>query len=263
MLVSDLVGLLALDVGESIVAVCEAGMKGLVSDLLRRFESAKVKDRNANEEGRHMRMRKAGVQDLDSAVLHAATQLSVLSSRMVRLLENLNQRLTIEHELISTNAEPSTTVHAELLSAKELQKQLVAGHFALVRSLMRKQRRQWMMTVTESGEAGVRENGVRPWKPSSVPGKARPAHVADSREQVFTERQRQIIQLVALGYDNRQIGQSLFIAEQTVKNHLHAIFGKTGVSKRIDLAIKAFSEEDADVKNFVSSVLPPTSTHAD
>jgi ATP/maltotriose-dependent transcriptional regulator MalT len=201
-------------------------------------------------------MTKAGMGDLDSAVLRAATQLSVLSGRMVRLLEHLNQLLSTEHEPISTNAEPNSTLHAELLSARELQKQLVAGHFALVRSLLRKQRRQWMMTVADTGEVGIRQNEKRPFKSRAV-------ETRESDGQSFTERQREIIQLVALGYDNRQIGQSLCLAEQTVKNHLHAIFEKTGVSKRSDLAIRAYNGEDADPKSLVSRDFPTTSAHAD
>jgi DNA-binding NarL/FixJ family response regulator len=57
--------------------------------------------------------------------------------------------------------------------------------------------------------------------------------------QGFTERQNQIIRLVALGYDNRQIAESLSLAQQTVKNHLHTIFEKAGVSKRSDLVVLA------------------------
>ena|ERR1700687_2839945 len=206
-------------------------------------------------------MTKAGMRDLDSAVLRAATQLSVLSGRMVRLLEHLNQQLSIEHEPISTNPEPSSIVHAELLSARELQKQLVAGHFALVRSLLRKQRRQWMMTVAGSTDVRVPVDGGLSSRSKDV--KTRPAQGAEPRESQghsFTERQRQIIQLVSLGYDNRQIGQSLCIAEQTVKNHLHAIFEKAGVTRRSDLAMQAYDKDEADSKSLLASDFPVNSS---
>jgi ATP/maltotriose-dependent transcriptional regulator MalT len=204
-------------------------------------------------------MKKARMRDLDSAVLRAATQLSVLSGRMVRLLEHLNQQLSIEHGPISTNPEPSSLVHAELLSARELQKQLFAGHFALVRSLLRKQRRQWLMTVAGSTDDGVPVDLGRSSRLRDVPVETTLAHGAeprDSDELSFTERQRQIIQLVSLGYDNRQIGQSLCIAEQTVKNHLHAIFEKAGVTRRSDLAMQAYDKDEADSKSLLASDLP-------
>jgi DNA-binding NarL/FixJ family response regulator len=45
--------------------------------------------------------------------------------------------------------------------------------------------------------------------------------------------------LVAQGYKNKDIAQSLLISEQTVKNHLYNIFGKLGVSDRLGLALYA------------------------
>ena len=45
--------------------------------------------------------------------------------------------------------------------------------------------------------------------------------------------------LVTLGNSNREIGESLSISEQTVKNHLHNIFDKLGVSDRLELALYA------------------------
>src|SRR5271165_803653 len=38
---------------------------------------------------------------------------------------------------------------------------------------------------------------------------------------------------------NKEIGEKLFISEQTVKNHLHNIFDKLGVSDRLELALYA------------------------
>jgi DNA-binding NarL/FixJ family response regulator len=49
--------------------------------------------------------------------------------------------------------------------------------------------------------------------------------VEDSASQsdgALTPRQRDVLQLAALGMSNRQIGEQLSIAEQTVKNHLTA-----------------------------------------
>jgi two-component system, NarL family, nitrate/nitrite response regulator NarL len=56
---------------------------------------------------------------------------------------------------------------------------------------------------------------------------------------LLTEREKQIVQLVAQGYRNKEIGETLFISEQTVKNHLHNIFDKLGVSDRLELALYA------------------------
>lgn len=56
---------------------------------------------------------------------------------------------------------------------------------------------------------------------------------------LLSDREREIVQLVAQGFRNREIGEKLFISEQTVKNHLHNIFDKLGVSDRLELALYA------------------------
>jgi DNA-binding NarL/FixJ family response regulator len=56
---------------------------------------------------------------------------------------------------------------------------------------------------------------------------------------LLSEREKQVVQLVAQGFRNREIGEKLVISEQTVKNHLHNIFDKLGVSDRLELALYA------------------------
>ena len=56
---------------------------------------------------------------------------------------------------------------------------------------------------------------------------------------LLSDREKEIVQLVAQGYRNKEIGEKLFISEQTVKNHLHNIFDKLGVSDRLELALYA------------------------
>lgn len=55
----------------------------------------------------------------------------------------------------------------------------------------------------------------------------------------LSEREQQIVQLVSQGFKNSGIAQQMRISEQTVKNHLHSIFSKVGVSDRLDLALYA------------------------
>src|SRR5439155_18972846 len=46
----------------------------------------------------------------------------------------------------------------------------------------------------------------------------------------LSAREREIVALVAQGYKNKEMAEKMFISEQTVKNHLHNIFDKLGVS---------------------------------
>lgn len=66
-----------------------------------------------------------------------------------------------------------------------------------------------------------------------IPGKA-------NRERTqLSQREREIIVLIAQGYKNKEIAEKMFITEQTVKNHLHNVFDKLGVSDRLELALYA------------------------
>jgi DNA-binding NarL/FixJ family response regulator len=61
-----------------------------------------------------------------------------------------------------------------------------------------------------------------------------------SRERSpLSAREREIVALVAQGYKNKEMAEKMFISEQTVKNHLHNIFDKLGVSDRLELALYA------------------------
>jgi DNA-binding NarL/FixJ family response regulator len=66
------------------------------------------------------------------------------------------------------------------------------------------------------------------------------ANGAKGRERSpLSAREREIVSLVAQGYKNKEMAEKMFISEQTVKNHLHNIFDKLGVSDRLELALYA------------------------
>ena len=58
-------------------------------------------------------------------------------------------------------------------------------------------------------------------------------------KSLLSDREKQIVQHVAQGFRNKEIAEKLFISEQTVKNHLHNIFDKLGISDRLELALYA------------------------
>jgi len=55
----------------------------------------------------------------------------------------------------------------------------------------------------------------------------------------LTERELEIVRLVASGYKNREVGSTLTISERTVKTHLTNIFQKLGVRDRVGLVMYA------------------------
>ena len=55
----------------------------------------------------------------------------------------------------------------------------------------------------------------------------------------LTSREVEIISAIQSGNSNREIAARLSISEETVKRHLSNIFGKLGVSSRLELALLA------------------------
>jgi DNA-binding NarL/FixJ family response regulator len=55
----------------------------------------------------------------------------------------------------------------------------------------------------------------------------------------LTPRERQILEHAALGMSNRQIGDELSIAEQTVKNHLSSAMKKLSLHDRTQAVVMA------------------------
>jgi DNA-binding NarL/FixJ family response regulator len=56
----------------------------------------------------------------------------------------------------------------------------------------------------------------------------------------LTERETEILRLMAGGYSNKEIANSLGVAEGTVKNHVSNILSKLGVRDRTRAVLKAF-----------------------
>lgn len=78
----------------------------------------------------------------------------------------------------------------------------------------------------------------------------RVAVLAQERRQrvpVLTEREDQILGLLDLGLSNQQIADRLCIELRTVKNHVHHILGKLGVSRRGEAVALARSMRTATV----------------
>ncbi|GAB2592509.1 response regulator transcription factor [Streptomyces capparidis] len=55
----------------------------------------------------------------------------------------------------------------------------------------------------------------------------------------LTRRELQVLHLIALGWDNRQIARDLVLAEKTVRNYVSQVLGKLGVHHRTGAAVRA------------------------
>lgn len=64
----------------------------------------------------------------------------------------------------------------------------------------------------------------------------------DDNFNSLTEREKEVLALIARGDSNRSIASKLFISEKTVKNHITSIFRKIEVSDRTQAAIYAIKK---------------------
>jgi DNA-binding NarL/FixJ family response regulator len=81
-----------------------------------------------------------------------------------------------------------------------------------------------------------------PWLPPRLTRKLlahlKPRPAAETPEPL-TEREREILALLARGWSNRRIAETLHIAEMTVRTHVSHVLGKLGVSNRVEAALHA------------------------
>ena len=74
----------------------------------------------------------------------------------------------------------------------------------------------------------------------------------DERSQMpgprLTEREMQVLRLVAKGLNNKEIGEDLFISDNTVKNHVRNILEKLHLHSRMEAVVYAVREKLLDIK---------------
>ena len=103
---------------------------------------------------------------------------------------------------------------------------VAAGHSlidpALVERLLDRLRRP----EAETGGAGSRTSAASP------------------RAAALTDREQEILTLIAEGLTNRQIGERLYLAEKTVKNYVSGLLAKLGFERRTQAAVYGAQHRD-------------------
>ena len=85
-----------------------------------------------------------------------------------------------------------------------------------------------VVTLREARTLLERASTRRPTRPFA-PGLVEP----------LTERELEVLRLVAAGRSNRQIAAELYLALGTVKTHVHSIAGKLGAANRVEAVARA------------------------
>ncbi len=95
----------------------------------------------------------------------------------------------------------------------------------------------WLDSHTTA--AVIRQFVANDEAPVAAPSMPPPPPTRERERSPLSQREREIVALVAQGFKNKEMAEKMFISEQTVKNHLHNIFDKLGVSDRLELALYA------------------------
>ncbi len=72
---------------------------------------------------------------------------------------------------------------------------------------------------------------------SQVMDRLRNGTAADARLASLTDREREVLDLIAEGLTNRQIAERLFLAEKTVKNYVSSLLAKLSMQRRTQAAV--------------------------
>lgn len=77
---------------------------------------------------------------------------------------------------------------------------------------------------------------------------------------LLTAREHQILVLISQGNSNRRVARELGISEKTVKNHLSAVFMKTGVSDRTQAVVLGIRSGVVSLGAPLNAAVPPVSS---
>ena len=86
----------------------------------------------------------------------------------------------------------------------------------------------WVMDRTLAGES------VWPDEPPEI-------HLGQASSKDFTERELEVLRLLSEGLTDREIASRLYLSLPAVRYHVGNLIGKTGLSSRTELAVRAVS----------------------
>src|ERR1700733_8975351 len=165
------------------------------------------------------------MRDLDPDVLLLDLRMPNLDGlTTLQALRQTNQRTRVI--ILTASESRSELVQAMKLGCSGIMLKQTAPD--LIPKCIRKVNRGEIWLDSQTTTAVMRQLSSRTPRASKAGGEGRDFGPLSTREQ-------EIVALAAQGYKNREMAERLFISEQTVKNHLHNIFDKLGISGRQEL----------------------------
>lgn len=200
----------------------------------------------------------------DHAVIRSALRLLVESQRGLRVIGEAScqealQAVRLQPDVLVADCEPQVEEHAGLLSrllaaAPGLRILILTSernpdfHTRLLRvgaaGVLRKdesaEKLLKAIQKVHQGEIWLDRITVSRVLDQALRQQGNPESGDHSPASLLTQREREIVSLVSEALNNKQIAHRLFISQATVRHHLTSIFGKLGVSNRLELLRFAF-----------------------
>ncbi len=168
---------------------------------------------------------------------------------------SIERALTLLRPLLQTaEAEGRAGIQVEALALQALAHWRRGEHAsamtALERSLRLAEPEGYMRLFADLGLPmarllqGARERAVAPEYVAKlltafVGDPAIPTQASESLPEALSQREQEVVRLIAAGLTNREIAETLVVSPETVKKHTGAIYSKLGVSNRTEAAAKA------------------------
>ena len=71
----------------------------------------------------------------------------------------------------------------------------------------------------------------------------------DMNKNLLTNREKEVLQLIAKGFTNPEIAEILFISIHTVKAHLESLYYKFSVHNKVQVVVRALKEDWVDLND--------------
>lgn len=88
-------------------------------------------------------------------------------------------------------------------------------------------------------QVGAGRSLLDPRSTKQVLERLRAGPAQDARLSSLSKQERRVLELIAEGKTNRQIGGEMFLAEKTVKNYVSSLLAKLGMDRRTEAAVYA------------------------
>ncbi len=167
------------------------------------------------------------VEDARSRVLASKPDVAVLDARLpdgsgIDLCREIRSALPETHCLILTSYDDEDAVLAAVMAG-------ASGY------VLKEVRTSGLVDAIR--QAAMGRSLIDPALVSQVMERVRQGSVVNERLTALTQREREVLDLIADGLTNRQIGERMFLAEKTVKNYVSHVLAKLGMERRTQAAI--------------------------